>query len=415
MSNIGKSLGKMLLPIGAAYSSTTHPQNTNLPILFQPFTIRNTTFKNRIFVAPMCQYSSEDGYVNDWHMVHIGAFATRGFGGVTMEATAVLPEGRISPQDAGIWKDSHIEPLRKIVDFAHAHGTPLGIQLAHAGRKASTLSPFIYQGRSRTDRNTSWVAEEKEGGWPNNVYAPSAIKFADNYPKPKAMTEKDLKDVEDAFAAAAERAQKAGFDFIEIHAAHGYLINEFLSPLSNTRTDSYGGQSLENRMRFPLRVIKRIRQVWLDKPLFVRIIGTEWADGEEKDKNGLWRNWGIEQSTIFAGEMKKLGVDLVHMTSGGNWEKQKIDVKPGYQIHLAEAIKKAHPDVLVGGVGAITTGAQAESYLQEKKADVIFLAREVIRDPSFVMRSALEMGVAINTAAQYSAGWIPLLIPKSKI
>ncbi|KAJ7705980.1 putative NADH:flavin oxidoreductase 2 [Mycena rosella] len=372
------------------------------PILFQPLEIKGVTFRNRIFVSPMCQYSSSDGHATDWHLVHIGGFATRGVGAICIEATSVVPEGRISPEDAGLWQDSQMAPLKRIVEFAHGQGTKIGIQLGHAGRKASTYAPWI---KDRTGHGTSWVSQEDENGWPNNVYAPSAIPFSETYPHPKAMTEEDIKYVEDAFVAATERCKQIGFDFIEVHGAHGYLIHEFLSPLSNTRTDRYGG-TLENRLRFPTRLLQRIREVWSDKPLFVRISATDWAEGPEKGDDGTWLQWGVEQSNIWVDKMLSLGVvDLLDCSSGGNWSHQKITVGPGYQVPFAEAIKKAHPSLIVGAVGAITDPKVAESYLKDGKADVISLAREFIRNPHWSLTAAKELGCRVKAANQYERAW----------
>ncbi|KAF7303243.1 NADH:flavin oxidoreductase 2 [Mycena kentingensis (nom. inval.)] len=366
---------------------TRSPQDGDVPELFKPLEVKGVSFKNRIFTAPMCQYSSENGHATDWHFVHLGNLATRGVGCICVEATAVVPEGRISPEDAGLWTDSQIAPLKRIVAFSHSQGTKIGIQLAHAGRKGSTYAPWL---KDKLGHGTSWTTQADENGWPDNTYAPSAISFNDaTFPHPKAMTEDDMKYVEDAFAAATKRCIEIGFDFIQVHAAHGYLIHEFLSPLSNKRTDQYGG-SLENRMRFPTRVIKRVREVWGDdKPLFVRISASDWAEGPEKSEDGTWLQWGIEQSTIFAGELKKAGLcDMLDVSSGGNWAKQKIPVKHGYQVHFSEAIKKAHPDLLVGAVGMITEPLEAEGYLKDGKADVVSLARELLRNPHWPLYAA---------------------------
>ncbi|KAI0082093.1 FMN-linked oxidoreductase [Panus rudis PR-1116 ss-1] len=398
-------------PIATPLSSTKFPQNAQIPKLFEPLTIRGVTFKNRIFVSPMCQYSSDYGHATDWHFVHIGGFATRGVGAICMEATSVVPEGRISPQDAGLWTDSQKEPLKRIVQFAHAHQTIIGIQLSHAGRKASTIAPWEHSGLTEEKQRDTWIATEEEDGWPDNVYSASDIPFSDTYPKPKAMTEEDLQYVEEAFVKAIERCKDIGFDFIELHAAHGYLLHQFVSPLSNHRTDSYGG-SLENRIRWPLRVIKSCRDAW-DKPLFVRISATDWAEGPEKGEDGEWKQWGIEQSKVYVGEMHKLGVDLVDTSTGGLWAQQKITLGPGYQVPFAEAIKKTHPDILVGAVGLITNPEDAESYIRDGKADVVFLARELIRNPHWTMLAAQELGIAIKPANQYERGFSRMLTAKA--
>ncbi|KAF9015614.1 NADH:flavin oxidoreductase/NADH oxidase [Cyathus striatus] len=372
------------------------------PKLFQPLQLRGVTFKNRIFVSPMCQYSSDNGHATDWHLVHIGGFATRGVGAVCMEATAVVPEGRISPNDAGLWTDSQIEPLRRIVNFAHAQGTKIGIQLAHAGRKASTLAPWV---QYSAGRGASHVAQDNEGGWPSEVYGPSDIPFSDTYPKPKVMSEDDLDRVEKAFISAIHRAEIAGFDFIEVHAAHGYLLHSFLSPISNTRSDQYGGQELQNRLRFLLRLVSVCRQAWQNKPLFVRISASDWAEGPEQDEAGIWKQWGIEQSKILVGELEKLGVDLIDCSSGGNYVKQKITVRPGYQVPFAEALKREYPSVVVAAVGLITNPLEANKYLQDGQADAIFLARELMRNPHWPLQAAQSLGVAVKAANQYERAW----------
>ncbi|KAI0639578.1 FMN-linked oxidoreductase [Trametes polyzona] len=396
--------------IGTAYPKDVYPQNAELPVLFQPLSIRGVTFNNRILVSPMCQYSSDDGHATDWHLVHIGGYATRGLGAICMEATAVVPEGRISPEDAGLWTDSQIAPLKRIVNFAHAQGTKIGIQLAHAGRKASTYAPWVHSNIAKTRKAPTYVAGKDEGGWPDRVYGPSEIPFSDLYPKPSALTATELSQLVDAFVKATERSKEAGFDFIEIHGAHGYLLHEFVSPLSNDRTDEYGG-SLENRLRFPLEVARKVRAAW-GKPLFVRISAVEWAEGPEKDPGtGEWKQWGIEQSKVYVSELKKIGVDLVDCSTGGNWVKQKIPIGPGYQVPFAEALKKAHPDLLIGAVGAITEPEQAESYLRDGKADVIFMARELIRNPHWPIYAAQKLGVAVKPANQYERGWVEMLTP----
>jgi len=281
--------------------------------LFDSLVVRDLKFANRVFVSPMCQYSSTDGYANDWHFVHLGSRALGGAGLVLTEATAVLPEGRISPQDLGIWTDDHIEPLARIVGFVHEQGSVAGMQLAHAGRKASTYRPWQGQGK----------VPEAEGGW-NKVIAPSAVAFADHYPVPVAASQEEIRAIVAAFGEAARRACEAGFRVIEIHAAHGYLIHEFLSPLSNQRTDAYGG-SFENRTRILREIIAAVRSSWPERaPVFVRISATEWVDG----------GWDIEQSIVLARQVKGLGVDLIDCSSGGNVAQAKIPVGPGYQRPL---------------------------------------------------------------------------------
>ncbi|CAL1694981.1 unnamed protein product [Somion occarium] len=358
----------------------------------------------------MCQYSSDNGHATDWHLIHIGAFATRGAGAICLEATSVVREGRISPQDAGLWTDSQIAPLQRIVKFAHAHQATIGIQLCHAGRKSSTIAQWVHADLAKTKKSNTWVAEKEDGGWPDKVYGPTDILYGEDYPKPNPMSEEDMTYVEDAFVKAIERCKIIGFDFIEIHAAHGYLLHNFLSPLSNNRADKYGG-SFENRVRWPLRVLQLCRKAW-EKPLFVRISAIEWAEGPERGPDGEWEQWGIEQSNLLVGELEKMGIDLVDVSTGGNWAKQKIPVGPGYQVPFAEAVKKAYPNILVGAVGLITGYREAESYLQDGKADVVFLAREFIRNPNFVLNAAQELGVAIKPANQYERGWTRMAVPK---
>jgi 2,4-dienoyl-CoA reductase-like NADH-dependent reductase (Old Yellow Enzyme family) len=347
--------------------------------LFDPLQIRDITFANRVFVSPMCQYSSTDGCVNDWHFVHLGSRAVGGAGLVLTEATAVLPEGRISPQDLGIWKDDHIKPLARIVRFVHEQGTVAGMQLAHAGRKASTYRPGAGQG----------AIPQGEGGW-NNVVAPSALPFADNYSKPQALSIDGIKNIVSAFAAAAGRACEAGFRVVEIHAAHGYLIHEFLSPLSNQRTDSYGG-SFENRTRILREIVTAVRGAWPERaPLFVRISATDWIEG----------GWDIQQSVELARRLGKLGVDLVDCSSGGNAPQAKIPVGPGYQTPFAEQIRR-EANILTGAVGMITSPIQAENILAAGQADAILMAREFLRDPYWPLRAARELGQPISWPVQY--------------
>ncbi|KZT02458.1 FMN-linked oxidoreductase [Laetiporus sulphureus 93-53] len=400
-------------PIGVTYPEDVYPQNAKLPVLFQPLTLRGTTFKNRIFVSPMCQYSSDNGHATDWHMVHIGGFATRGAGAVCMEAHAIVPEGRISPQDAGIYTDSQIPPLQRIVKFAHAQQTLIGVQLSHAGRKSSTIATWLYADQAGRAKADSWVASREDGGWPDEVYSASDVPFSPLHPNPKPMDKAHLQYVEDAWLKAIERCKAVGYDFIEIHAAHGYLIHQFLSPLSNTRTDAYGGPSLNNRMRWPLRLLTRIRAAW-DKPLFIRISATDWMEGPERGEDGEWRQWGLQQSKFFVGKLLKIGVDLIDCSTGGLYVHQKIPIGPGYQVPFAEELKKAYPDLPVGAVGLITDPHQAESYLSEGKADVVFLARELIRNPHWPMLAAERLGVAVKPANQYERGWTRMLKPASR-
>ncbi|KAH8119859.1 FMN-linked oxidoreductase [Phellopilus nigrolimitatus] len=400
--------------IGSAYTDGVYPQNKKIPKLFEPITIRDITFKNRIFVSLMCQYSSDNGHATDWHLVHIGSLATRGVGAICMEATSVVPGGRISPEDAGLWADSQIAPLQRIVNFAHAHDTMIGIQLAHAGRKASTYAPWVHSDVAHSWSAPNYTVQKDEGGWEViAVDGPSDIPFSDTYPTPRPLVEGSLKKIEDAFVAATERCKVLGLDFIELHFAHGYLMHEFLSPLSNNRTDQYGGESLENRMSWPLKVVALCRKVWADKPLFVRISASDWAEdlGPEKGADGKWKWWGIEQSKIFVKELKKLGIDLVDVSTGGQYVKQNIPLQPGYQVPFAEAIKQAVPEMPLGTVGLITSATHAESVLRDGKADVVFLARELSRNPSWALYAAEELGVAVKAANQYERSWTKMLTP----
>jgi 2,4-dienoyl-CoA reductase-like NADH-dependent reductase (Old Yellow Enzyme family) len=350
-----------------------------MPHLFDPLTIRSQTFANRIFVSPMCEYSSEDGFAGDWHLVHLGSRAVGGAGLVLTEATAVTPEGRISPQDLGIWKDDHLDMLSRIVRFIHAQGSVAGMQLAHAGRKASTYRPWSGAGAIST----------ADGGWPD-VLAPSAVPFAANYPHPQALTLDGIARLTAAFADAARRAHTAGFRVIELHAAHGYLLHEFLSPLSNQRADHYGG-SFENRTRLVREVVTAVRRVWPDSlPLFVRISATDWVDG----------GWDLEQSVELARQLQPLGVDFLDCSSGGNAAQAKIPIGPGYQAPFAERIRR-DTGMLTGAVGLITEPSQAEQIVSSGQADAVLLARELLRDPYFPMRAAQALGQEIAWPAQY--------------
>jgi 2,4-dienoyl-CoA reductase-like NADH-dependent reductase (Old Yellow Enzyme family) len=350
-----------------------------MPGLFDPLTIRDVTFANRVFVSPMCQYSSVDGYANDWHFVHLGTRAVGGAGLILTEATAVLPEGRISPQDLGIWDDGHIEMLGRIVGFIHEQGSIAGMQLAHAGRKASTSRPW--EGHD--------AVPESEGGW-KKVVAPSAIPFSETYPMPQELTLDGIQEVIAGFAAAARRACQAGFRVVEIHAAHGYLIHEFLSPLSNKREDEYGG-SFENRTRLCREVVAAVRSEWpKELPLFLRISATDWVEG----------GWDIDESVNLGGELKRMGVDLVDCSSGGNVPHAKIPVGPGYQTAFAERIRR-EAGIMTGAVGMITSPVQAEHIIRTGQADAVIMAREFLRDPYWPLRAAEELGHPIAWPVQY--------------
>ena len=335
--------------------------------LFSPLQIGSIAFKNRIVVSPMCEYSAENGFANDWHLVHLGSRAVGGAGLIITEATAVSPEGRISPSDLGIWDDAHITNLHKITAFIKAQGCAAGIQLAHAGRKSSTRVPW--QG--------SGLVSPSEGGW-KEIYAPSAIPFSDKYGMPIALTTAGIKKVIADFKAAAQRSLEAGFQVIEIHAAHGYLIHQFLSPLSNQRTDEYGGP-FENRIKLLLEVTAAIREVF-SAALFVRISATDWAEG----------GWNLEESTKLAAILKDKGVDLIDCSSGGLTVHQKITVGPLYQTPFAEHIRK-ETGIKTGAVGMITTAQEAASIIADQKADLVIMARELLRDPYFPLHAAHEL------------------------
>jgi 2,4-dienoyl-CoA reductase-like NADH-dependent reductase (Old Yellow Enzyme family) len=352
--------------------------------LFSPLQIGSLTLSNRIVVSPMCEYSSEDGFANDWHLVHLGSRAVGGAGLVFTEATAVTPEGRISPQDLGLWKDEHIAPLARITAFLHSQGAHAGIQLAHAGRKASTFRPWSGEG----------VITPENGGW-SNVLAPSAIPFAPNYPQPHELDQSGIAAITQAFRAAAVRADKAGFDVIEIHAAHGYLLHEFLSPISNHRSDEYGG-SFESRARLLLEVVAAVREVWpRERPLFVRISATDWVE-----KSGEEGGWDLPQSVQLAALLRDRGVDLVDVSSGGNVLGAAMTLGPGYQTPFSEAIR-TQTGILTGTVGMITDPAQAGHILRTGQADLIFIARQFLRDPYWPLHAAAALGETASWPAQY--------------
>jgi len=354
-----------------------------MSLLFEPLTLRSLTLRNRVWLAPMCQYSAVDGVPNDWHLVHLGARATGGFGLVFTEASAVTPEGRISPQDAGIWNDEQAAAWRRIVDFVHGQGAPIGVQLAHAGRKASTYRPWAPE---------HGTVPASEGGW--TAVAPSPVAF-EGYAVPKPLALPELAEVVTAFADAARRAVATGFDTVEVHAAHGYLLHEFLSPLSNRRDDAYGG-SFDNRVRLLLETVDAVRAAIPDgMPLVVRISGTDWVDG----------GWDVEQSTRLGRRLREHGVDLVDVSSGGN-APASIPVGPGYQVPLSADVRRG-ADVPTGAVGLITEPAQAEKVLANGEADVVLLARAALREPAWPLRAAHELGVPADEAGwpdQYKRG-----------
>jgi 2,4-dienoyl-CoA reductase-like NADH-dependent reductase (Old Yellow Enzyme family) len=348
--------------------------------LFSPLKIRDITFKNRIGVSPMCMYSAEDGLPNDWHMVHLGSRAVGGAAIVIAEATAVLPEGRISTADTGIWNDAQLEAWKPIAAFIKKHGAVPSIQLAHAGRKGGYSVPWspTYQGQ-----DPEW-----------NLVAPSAIAWSEATLTPRELSKEEIGDIVDAFRNAAARALKAGFEVVEIHAAHGYLLNEFVSPISNQRTDEYGG-SFENRTRIVREVASAIREVWPESlPLFFRFSATDWVqDG-----------WDVEQSVRLACDLKPLGVDLVDCSSGGNSSLAEIPLSPGYQVPFAAEIR-ARGEIATAAVGLISEPAQAEEIVASGKADMVFLARELLRDPYWPRRAAKELGAEIEVPSQYGRAW----------
>ncbi len=349
-----------------------------MPHLFDPITIRNVQLKNRLVVSPMCQYSSVDGFANDWHFVHLGSRAVGGAALVLTEAAAVTPEGRITPADLGIWKDEHLPELQRITAFVKAQGSVIGIQLAHAGRKASHHKPW----------EGGKTLNNEEGAW--QTLAPSAIPFTMDEPAPKEMDIAGIKQLIADFVAATKRSLLAGFQVIEIHAAHGYLLNEFLSPLSNHRTDDYGG-SFENRARLVLEITQAVRKtIGEEMPLFVRISATDWVEG------GFTGEDAVRLSTM----LKDNGADLIDCSTGGNSPEQQIPVAPLYQVEFAESIKK-ETGILTGAVGLITNATQASQIIEEGKADLVILARQMLRDPYFPLHAAKELGIDQTWPVQY--------------
>ena len=350
--------------------------------LFSPFPQRSLTLRNRIAISPMCQYSATDGMPDDWHLVHLGSRAVGGAAAVVAEATAVSPEGRISPGDTGIWNDAQAAAWRPIAAFIRSQHAIAGVQLAHAGRKASAQRPW--EGGGPLPRG--------HGEW--TTVAPSAVAFDEGWHVPRALDDAGLRAVVADFRAAAQRALDAGFELIEVHAAHGYLLHQFLSPLSNHRTDAYGG-CFENRTRLLREVLAAVREVWPQTlPLWVRISATDWAEG----------GWSIEDSVRLAREIKPLGVDLVDVSSGGLVPHVKIPVRPGYQVPFAARIRR-EADIAVGAVGLIIEPAQAAAIVENGEADLVLIARESLRDPYFPRRAAQELGQTITAPVQYQRAW----------
>ena len=349
------------------------------PKIFSPYTLRKVTFRNRVFVSPMCQYSAVDGMPNNWHLVHLGSRAVGGAGLVMAEATAVSPIGRITPLDLGIWSDAHTEAFKPIVEFIKQHGAVPAIQIAHAGRKASCEEPW----------KGGKYLPQAEGGW--QTVAPSAIALTPNHATPKELTTEEIEQTVADFEAAAQRALVAGFDVLEFHCAHGYLMNEFLSPLTNKRTDEYGG-SMENRCRLVLRIARLLRELWpQDKPVFVRISAVDWVEG----------GWSIEDSIQLGLWLKEIGIDLIDCSSGGLLLDAKIPAGPGYQTGFASAIR-TQSDIATGAVGMITGPAQAEHILVTGQADAVFLARELLRDPYWPLHAAHELRADVEWPVQYA-------------
>lgn len=347
--------------------------------LFKPLKIKSIEFKNRIVISPMCEYSSVDGFANDWHFVHLGSRAVGGAGLIITEAAAVSPEGRITADDLGIWKDKHVTELKKIVGFMQDQGCVAGIQLAHAGRKASHTSPW---------KGGKLIPSTEPEGW--QTVAPSAIPYKEGTEAPIALDEAGLAKVIHDFKEATKRSIEVGFKVMELHAAHGYLLHQFLSPLSNQRTDQYGG-SFENRIRFLLEVTAAVQEVWpKDLPLFVRISATDWAEG----------GWTVEESVKLSAILKDQGVDLIDCSTAGLVSWQKIPAGAGFQVPFAEQIKK-ETGILTGAVGLLTEAEQMEEILASGKADLIFIARESLRDPYFPLHAAQTLGVDLKWPDQY--------------
>ncbi|HEY8369625.1 MAG TPA: NADH:flavin oxidoreductase/NADH oxidase [Thermodesulfobacteriota bacterium] len=346
--------------------------------LFSPFRLRDIEFRHRVFVSPMCQYSSEDGMPTDWHLVHLGSRAVGGAALIMVEATAVSPEGRISPDDSGLWSDRHAEAFRRITTFLKAHGAVPGVQLAHAGRKASTDAPW---------RGGKPLAPSARGWQP---VAPSAVPFGEGYPEPRELSRSDIDGVVAQFVDAARRALAAGFEVIELHMAHGYLLHSFLSPLANRRTDEYGG-SLENRMRAPLAVAAAVRQAWpANRPLFVRISATDWVDG----------GFTLEEAVELSKRLAALGVDLIDCSSGGIVPWAKVPMAPGYQVPFAATIRR-EAKVPTAAVGLITAPEQAEQIVVTGQADAVFLGRELLRNPYWPLHASRALGAPLVYPPQY--------------
>ncbi|GAA5978872.1 hypothetical protein JCM10908_002719 [Rhodotorula pacifica] len=399
---------------GTALSAEDWPQNKELPLLFQPLTVGKDA---QIKLKNRCQYSCkadgpEAGVLTPWHLVHLGTFAMRGAALVMVEATSVLPNGRLSPQDSGLWNDRQAEALKGIFDFVSMQGAVPGIQLGHGGRKTSTLAPWLDTSTVKAPLK-SHIATNNANGWTDNVWGPSAISYdPDSYPMPKEMTLDQIEEVKEAFRTATLRAVKAGAKVIELHCAHGYLNTNFMSPVSNQRKDKYGG-SLENRMRFTLETLDVMKKaIPKDVSLWLRLTASEWWPEGEKNEKGEWISWGIEQSKIFCKEAAKHGVDLIDISSGGNTPRQQIKVGPGYQVPFAEAIRNEFTDedrIPISSVGLITGGKQAEEILQSGKADLVSIAREFLRDPALVFNWAQELGIVVSVPVEMQRAYTRMM------
>ncbi|PKY05949.1 FMN-linked oxidoreductase [Aspergillus campestris IBT 28561] len=379
-------------PAGTAANPQSDGQSP--PKLFQPLSIRGLTLQNRIGLSPLCQYSADDGHLTAWHMAHLGGIAQRGPGFIMIEATAVEPEGRITPQDAGLWQDSQIEPMRQVIEFIHSQNQKVGVQIAHAGRKASTVAPWL-------SFNDTAVAEV--GGWPDRVKGPSDKPFTDRFPTPKAMTTADIEDLKTKWVAAVKRAVAAGADFIEIHNAHGYLLMSFLSPAVNSRTDEYGG-SFENRTRLSREIAQLTRDaVPPTVPVFLRVSATDWLEESRPDLP----SWRLEDTVRFAKDLADSGtVDLLDVSSGGVHADQHIHARPGFQAPFAAAVKKAVGDkIYVGSVGMIDSAHLAQSLLEKDGLDVVLVGRGFQKNPGLVWTWADELNLEISMAHQIRWGF----------
>ncbi|KAJ7136111.1 hypothetical protein C8R44DRAFT_769709 [Mycena epipterygia] len=376
----------------AGCATRSEKDDKSIPTLFKPLCIRGVEFQNRIFLSPLCQYSAVDGALTPWHFAHLGGIICRGPGLTMVEATAVLPEGRITPHDVGLWSDCHIEGLAAMVAFAHGQGQKIGIQLSHAGRKGSTTAPWVME---------ETTAPENAGGWPEDIWGPSAIQYAPGYPKPKELTVEMIDDIVHAFAMATKRAVKAGFDVIEVHNGHGYLLHSFLSPVSNKRLDQYGG-CFENRIRLTVEVVRAMREnMPPNMPLFLRISATDCLEESMPDES----SWRVEDTIKLAPILAAHGVDLLDVSSGFIHPRQKLKGGPAFQAHLSEAVKASKPaGLVVSTVGKITTGVVAQQVLDQGQADVVFVGKQFLENPGVVWAFAKELGVDIALADQI--GWV---------